>query len=376
MKVRLALALALAGLLSGCKQTKLASGGCATDADCGSPASAFLCEPQTGACFCRTDAACLASQFCNPSGFCQDLAGCSVNADCGDTSLFCDTTTGQCLPLGRCANDLECGLGQVCDGTRQRCVTGCHDDGDCPGISCRCGDSACSCPGTSPSERAACAVGVCDSQFCSNDTFCKFGELCGVPPDAGVTRNQCYSDYDVDRRPYCDTCTNGGGTDTCGSGANYCIIDTRTHATYCGADCSDGQSCPRGYECRDIRIVYTRWQCSATNPCPGDPTLACTKDADCARGGSCLIATGQTSGFCAGQCKLKEGANYGYCSCQVDFDCPQQTCSQGECSVSRKKCVNDEDCLQIRCVDFGGIGACLIGQNCTPANGLTCVEVK
>jgi hypothetical protein len=48
----------------------------------------------------------------------------------------------------------------------------------------------------------------------------------------------------------------------------------------------------------------------------------------------------------------------------------------GECSISRRKCVGDPDCRTIRCVDFQGAGGCLIGQNCAPANGLTCNEVK
>jgi hypothetical protein len=48
--------------------------------------------------------------------------------------------------------------------------------------------------------------------------------------------------------------TGGGGLDTCGTGPTFCIIDTRLASTYCGADCSQGQSCPRGYGCRDIRV--------------------------------------------------------------------------------------------------------------------------
>jgi hypothetical protein len=157
-------------------------------------------------------------------------------------------------------------------------------------------------------------VGVCDPTFCANDSFCNFGEICGVPADAGVTedggraRAQCYSDYDIDTRPYCSRCTSGGGVDTCGFGANYCIIDTRTASTYCGADCSEGPQCPRGYGCRDSRIVFTRWMCSPSLPCRADPNLPCQEDSDCRLGGSCVKAPGSTSGFCAGQCVLREGS--------------------------------------------------------------------
>ncbi|MCU0696864.1 MAG: hypothetical protein MUC96_10065 [Myxococcaceae bacterium] len=376
-------------LLAGCPRDRLMGGRCAVDADCansmtsslvtGASAAAYRCEQQTGVCYCRTDEACPPSQLCNGLGFCQDRAGCATNADCPDTSLYCDTSAGACVPRGRCTTDLQCNLGEVCD--RGQCRMGCRTNGDCNAVSCRCGDVACSCTGTTPAERARCQVGVCDPTFCANDSFCNFGEICGVPPDAGVTedggrpRAQCYSDYDIDTRPYCSRCTSGGGVDTCGFGANYCIIDTRTASTYCGADCSEGQQCPRGYGCRDIRIVFTRWMCSASVPCRADPNLPCEQDSDCRLGGSCVKAPGSTSGFCAGQCVLREGSGFGYCSCQADEDCPGQSCTRGECSVSKKRCVNDTDCRQIRCVDFDGIGACQIGQNCTPTAGLTCNEV-
>ncbi|MEW6431407.1 MAG: hypothetical protein AB1730_07835 [Myxococcota bacterium] len=370
------LALTAAALLTGCKTSQLSSKGCLEDRDCGDPASAYRCEAHTGVCYCRTDAACPGAQFCNTAGFCQDRAGCEKNLDCLDPSLSCDTTSGQCLARGRCSSDLQCELGEICDTARGACVSGCRRNGDCPGTSCRCGDTACSCTGTTPEELARCEVGVCDAQFCADETFCRFGEQCGVRPDAGVDYAQCYSDFDIDVRPYCARCTVGGGLETCGTGANFCIIDTRTNSTYCGADCSEGQPCPRGYGCRDIRVVFTRWQCSATQPCPPDPSLPCATDAECKRGGACIKTPGSPSGHCAGQCRIREGSSFGYCSCQVDADCPLESCSAGECTITRRKCVTDDQCRTIRCVDFDGVGGCLIGQNCTPTNGLTCVEVQ
>ncbi len=366
---------AVALLAAACHTQKVNPNGCNQDSDCGMPATAFRCEVSTGECYCRTDDACPPAQFCNPAGFCQDRAGCVDTGDCMDPSLFCDTSTGTCLPVGRCTSDLHCAQGQICDFTRSTCVAGCRSDGDCPGDACRCGDVACNCTGTTPDELKTCTVGVCDPNFCSTNAFCQFGQICGIPPDAGFTRSVCYSDFNADTRPYCATCSSGGGTLTCGSGANYCIIDTQTDATYCGADCSQGQACPNGYGCRDIRVVLTRWECDANNPCKGDTTLPCSADTDCARGGVCLKTDGMITGFCSGQCRLKEGANFGYCSCQTNADCVQQSCSMGECTISRRNCVNDIDCDEIQCVDFNGVGGCLIGQNCTPANGLTCVQV-
>jgi hypothetical protein len=301
--VRFVLAVLL--LLAGCRDTKVAGSGCQKDSDCGSPASAFRCELQTGQCYCRSDEGCPPRQFCNTSGFCQDRSGCEKNADCLDPSLFCDTTTGSCLTYGRCTSDLQCELGQVCDGARSTCVPGCRSSGDCPGSSCRCGSGACACPGTTPAEVQRCQVGVCDSEFCADNSFCRFGELCAVPPDAGnledggAPQARCFSDADPDRRPYCARCLSGGGISTCGSGANFCIIDTRNNSDYCGADCSEGQSCPRGYGCRDIRVVFTRWQCGGGQTCPGDNALPCASDTDCKRGGSCLKACARASAACA-----------------------------------------------------------------------------
>ncbi len=389
-------ALALVALACGaCRDNQIRQQGCRQDSDCGDPASAYRCETQTGVCYCRTNDACKPSEFCNPSGFCQDRAGCEKNADCNNDSLFCDTTTGTCLAKGRCTIDLHCPLGQVCDVARSTCVDGCRTNGDCPGSSCRCGDRACVCNGKTQAEIAQCAVGLCDSTFCANDTFCPFGQLCGQPdagniavdagaaaPDAGTALNQCYSDYDPIRRPYCDNCSFGGGTQVCGRGANYCLIDTANPGNYyCGVDCSQGQQCPRGYACQDVIVVLREQQCDATHGCPVHTNLPCTENAQCKRGGTCVKAAGAASGFCAPKCAIDEGDSFGYCSCLESSDCVQESCaSNGECSISRRPCnpssSDPNQCRAISCVDFQGAGGCQIGSNCAPANGLSCLQVK
>jgi hypothetical protein len=363
-------------VIGGCRDTRVGTGGCREDGDCGMPAAAHRCEERTGVCFCRTNEACPAAQFCNLAGYCQDRAGCEKNSDCLDPSLFCDTGSGTCLSRGRCATDVQCGLGQVCDSRRSVCVEGCRNSGDCNGISCRCGDEACACTGTTPEERQRCSIGVCDVTFCASQSYCRFGESCGVPD--GGSRAACFDDYSPDTRPYCDNCVFGGGTSICGRGANYCLIDTRTPGnSYCGADCAEGQSCPRGFACQDVIVVSSQWACTKANPaCPTNPSLPCMEDRDCRRGGQCVKAPGAASGTCAGKCAVDEGDNQGFCSCQVDADCAQETCSAGECSISRKRCVTDAECRTIRCVDFQGGGGCLIGQNCAPSNGLSCNDVR
>ena len=360
-------------LFLACREPPLAGKGCSKDSDCGNPA-AYRCETQTGVCYCRTSEACEPGEFCNIAGFCQDKSGCVRNEDCLGSNVFCDTSSGLCVSRGYCTTDLHCDLGFICDFSSNRCVEGCRRDGDCPGISCRCGDLPCACAGTSQQELQACPIGVCDSTFCSNASFCPYGEICGIPADAGVQRNQCYSDYHPERRPYCDNCTFGGGTSICGSGPNYCLVDTaRGGAPYCGADCSAGQPCPNGYACQDVIVVGPPWtpRC-ASQACPSHPEVPCLADGGCPRGGECF------NGQCAGRCDRSEGDAFAFCGCLTNSDCAQENCtSGGECEISRRPCaVPGAPCDPIRCVDFGGFGGCFIGQNCAPTDGLTCVEVK
>ncbi|MGQ0505196.1 MAG: hypothetical protein ACT4TC_07725 [Myxococcaceae bacterium] len=383
MTSSLARALAVSGalfVLASCRDEGVTSSGCRQDSDCGSPTAAHRCEASTGVCYCRTNDACRSSEFCNPSGFCQDRAGCEKNADCNSDSLFCDTTTGTCLAKGRCTLDLHCNLGQICDVAKSTCVAGCRTNGDCPSSSCRCGDKACVCNGTTPAEIAQCAVGVCDSNFCANETFCAFGQQCGVIADAGTTLNQCFSDYDPLRKPYCDNCAFGGGLQTCGRGANYCLIDTANRGNYyCGVDCSSGEACPRGYGCQDVIVVLQQTQCSRANPycAPRANARSCTSNADCKHGGNCVIQAGQTSGLCAGKCAIDEGDDFGYCSCEATEDCVQEACGSDQlCTISKRNCNTNADCRTINCVDYQGAGGCLIGQNCAPNNGLSCLQVK
>lgn len=373
-------ALSLLVLASACDNTKVKGTGCSEDKDCGSPASAYRCEPQTGECYCRTNQACTPTEFCNTVGFCQDRAGCEKNSDCLDPSLFCDTTSGTCLSFGRCTVDLHCPLGEVCDTRVNSCVAGCRTNGDCNGTSCRCGDGSCSCSATTQAGLQACAIGVCDPFFCADNTFCRFGETCRAEPDAGVSRSQCFNDFDQDVRPYCANCTIGAGIPTCGERPNYCLVDTaRPGNSFCGVDCSGGEACPRGYSCADVIVVGggALPQCSASNPsCPINSQLPCATDAECPRGGFCAKQPGAPNGFCAGRCGIGEGESIGYCSCMIDRDCANESCSGGRCSISKRPCTDQSQCGTIRCVDFNGTGGCLIGQNCAPSDGLSCNEVR
>ncbi|HEX4620259.1 MAG TPA: hypothetical protein VH208_01715 [Myxococcaceae bacterium] len=371
---------ALLALSPSCHSKPVTGQGCHQDSDCGSPTAAWRCETSTGSCYCRTDQACPPSQFCNPDGFCQDRTGCQSNGDCPEANQFCDTTTSTCLPIGRCNLDIQCPLGTVCDTSSSTCVKGCRSNGDCAGISCLCDGGPCNCTGTTQADRQSCLIGKCDSNFCADNSFCQYGWQCGIIPDAGVPYSQCYNDYDPVHRPYCANCTFGGGTNTCGEGPNYCLIDTtNAGAFYCGSDCSQGQSCPRGYACQDVIVVGLpgTTQCFPNNPvCPANANMTCHQSSDCKFGGKCIIGAGQDAGACAGQCQIGENEAFGFCTCLTDNDCPNESCNAGECNISRRPCITSSDCHFIHCVDFQGAGGCWIGENCAPDNGLTCLQVR
>jgi hypothetical protein len=381
-------AIVLSLLAQGCSEGKLQSKGCKVDEDCGS-AESFLCDTKSGECRCRANGACANGEVCNREGYCQAKVGCYVSRDCPD-SHFCDAATNTCLPQGRCASDLHCKFGEVCDKATNLCKPGCRTHGDCSlHEACVCktkgADGAetegpCGCDAKTAAEREKCAVGKCSNQSCGDTTFCGYGEVCRALPEGGLP--QCIADYDPQQRPYCDNCVYTPGQNTCGKGANFCLIDTYSRNSYCGADCSQGQQCPNGYACHDVVVVFSRWECYSTADC-GTPerrsNVACKEDKDCPNNAVCGKPPGETQGFCQGKCGFHEGASRGFCSCVVDDDCFQDECdtTTRTCSVSKRTCeLNGAGCRKIRCVDFGGAGGCHIGQNCAPVEGVTCGDLR
>jgi hypothetical protein len=356
--------------------------GCQQASDCGS-ASLWKCDTANGVCQCLSSAACSDGGVCNPLGYCQAQVTCFVDADCS-SSQICDLHSNVCIPQGSCTADDQCAIGTLCDKTSGTCQPGCHDSGDCTlGQGCLChgadgGLAECVCPGVTEADRDACAVGQCSSSTCPNTGACPYGDLC---ESDGGGLPVCTSDYDPGLRPFCDACTlQPGEGNTCDQGANFCLIDTANAdygETYCGVDCSQGQPCPNGYDCDDV-VVVRSVGCSQDSDCQPDQ-VTCQQDSDCPNGGRCAIATGSSSGFCAGHCAKGEGDNQGFCTCVVDNECDQDVCNSESrtCSVSQEPCTLDQGCLSIKCVSSpGGWGGCLIGQNCAPESGLTCADVR
>jgi hypothetical protein len=356
MRPALPLLLLLTFLLAACTTGGVRTR-CAADTDC--PAN-FACDAATGTCGCRSDVACEANAFCNLAGQCQARVGCETSLDC-PADQFCDRTTGQCLDRDRCTNDVQCGLGSICDGVRFTCVPGCRDTGDCAlGQVCRCDGG-----------EASCAVGSCEGHRCDDDSFCRYGERC-VPGEDGD--KHCAKD---DRGPFCQGCQlQVGDFSRCpGEEPNFCLLDRKVSyfRTYCGVDCSAGQECPWGFECRNI-LILTRGLCTVDTECPANGP-ACETDADCPAG-RCDAATKR----CAGKCSYNEDSKKGFCTCSADSECPQDSCdvTSRRCRLTRRPCSLDGDeCAHaIYCVNLGNRAACLIGKNCTPSEGITCEDVN
>ncbi len=361
---------------------------CTSDAQCDATGQGYTrCNVGSGACICNDDRGCGKNEFCNVAGACQASAGCHTNDDCG-SGLFCDVTTGVCVPTDVCGStascctaDSQCAFGNVCDEVTRLCVPGCRNDGDCVlGLGC---------DGVGLGRLGACGIS------CTSDVLCGPQELCNI------AAKKCQRDT---RGPYCFGCSGGVSSDDCGAFGNYCLLDTIAGGSYCGVDCSDLQACPVGYACKDVIILpqatlptcalperCTDSSCERTSSacdvdedcgegppgsdcpradvgnCETDATVACATDADCATG-RCLKQT----------CRVREGAVRGICTCTKDSDCPRDRCldasaaGAGHCELSGHACFQDADCDTITCVS----GGCLLGRNCKPSNDRTCGDLQ
>ena len=405
LAVALSLALAAAAGLPGCKQSQKSL--CQGDVQC---APGFSCDPATGRCGCESDSSCNQGEGCNLAGFCQPKLRCDSSADCGD-GTFCDSPSGKCIARESCTLDVQCKVAEVCELSSFSCVPGCRQTGDCLlSEVCR------ACPQGTPG--AQCPVGKrCVQGRCDRQSSCRYGEFClppaGVPvTDCSAATADCTCQRTTD--PYCASCSSrpADPKGSCDGTESYCLIDTSQplgQSFFCGVNCAEGQACPNGYACRDIRIV-TYSKCTladglssckapAANP-PCDPAKnhapangkpgVVNDDCEALQpplvGSVCDPATSRCSAQCLG---TGETSLYGFCSCVQDSDCPQDACSASTrtCQISGKPCflgASPDECQsthQIFCVKatdarLGDVGYCRIGQNCAPAPGYTCAVLR
>ncbi|MBN2493041.1 MAG: hypothetical protein JXR96_00515 [Deltaproteobacteria bacterium] len=308
--------LILAALVGSCEEEERFRGYCTSDEDCD---PGFRCDPQTGLCLCAIDEVCEVDEYCAPDGTCRKRMSCDTNLDCPE-GMYCDTTTGHCIPDYQCTKDEQCPLGYVCSEIYFGCIEGCRTSGDCE-------------------LGQVCIDGQCSRNRCTEDSHCDYGQLCD-----GASQT-CEDDQ---RGPYCSPCTSGSVADPyqCGRGPNFCILTDNDPSLepFCGVDCSQNQPCPHGYSCNLILV---------------------------APGGSC-----RSPGDCESeQCHINEGDEVGFCLCNADEQCPGDSCNEltMQCTITRRPCsYGGNECDQpIYCVD----GLCLIGQNCAPVEGLSCSDL-
>lgn len=409
----LAFLCAAAASLVGCKTEPTIIDSCRDARDC---RAGEVCDVALGRCLCTLDEACEDGEFCNRAGNCQARAGCVDNSGCTQANTFCDILSGECLLGPAEVLDASCGLvshcpiGSIC--TTGQCVAGCHDDGDC-------------------ALGLLCIEGQCTGGegLCRTDDFCEYQERC--------VGSQCARERGPYCRG-CSPLATPNNPDPCDHPRNFCLVNSAEAGGspyFCGVDCSLGQPCPNGYGCNGVLIltdgrcrsnVQCRCQpgtdylatltssCSLPAPCdpvqpngqpdpdavfclddghaacPGSEEVpgfclvrrgarsgncGCATDAECGEGGTCV------SGVCCSgrvrtdrSCFANEGAVSGFCSCGTDDDCPTDICdgASSTCALTGLPCTpGNNDCGPLACID----GACLIGQNCAPSEGLACSEL-
>jgi len=155
----------------------------------------------------------LATQSCSQGG-----TPCSNNLEC-DSNEVC--RSGFCRARS-CLSSTECDIQHFCDDESGVCVSGCQLDRDClPDEFC---------------DEGACALAGCQD----TNLDCSIGQFCN-----GIT-GTCFDAGGY----YCQSCT-GSGDNECGGPQNYCVTIGGA-GPYCGVDCSQGQACPRGFDCLPI----------------------------------------------------------------------------------------------------------------------------
>ncbi len=296
-----------------------------------------------------------------------------------------------------CGSDSDCNHGatgtqKVC-GNGGQCITGCHENSDCPSSDyCDITLATWACeptPVSSGGGSGGGAGGGGGSGACTEDSQCNGGrtgtqEVCG---DDGTCIRGCHSDSDCPSNDYCDTSlitwecsaseSNGGGSGG-GSGAgggsgggsssscSVCTCDDDTCAMDSRGDCDDGSNC-RG---------LTNY-CSTVCTCD-DNSCPTSSSGTCADGSNCLTGDQSCGNYCtcddnscatnsAGDCSDGYNCQYGdYCNVCICGDNSCAVDSDGDCDDG-SNCFETSSCSVCTCDDNScgdENGDCGDGYNC------------
>lgn len=315
----------------------------------------------------RCEIACAPGEICE-KGTCTPPPDCRTEGCTGLT--WCDPTDGTCRP--GCADDAQCGDGQVCDTSLHVCVCApglTHCSGACVDTTsdvAHCGTCTTSC-----AADELCAGGTCEAASAACDGYSDQGRLddcaqTGTCAGASlectvldaVSTSACVDATPCSASPTALCC---GAGEVCGTSSSPLAFGT----SFC---CVPGEALPGVLgptTCVDAGLDLG---CVSDADCPTDwgrpfcgrtfsppRCVACRTDGDCASG-RCDPATGAcveclSSADCAGG-KVCSPTGHTCVACAADADCPASTpiCStdsvcvectaDAQCPASRPVCSN------------------------------------
>lgn len=319
------------------------------------------CNAATNTCASENDVACTANaecvvNVCGSNGECGIARGdgvCSENAPERCQTGRCSELGDRCIDeQGGCVVDADCGSGQYCDATAERCADKLAPGAPLPSDPIH--DGACS---------AALAMAVCDSGVCNpaSDTCASVnGELCSTAGEC-VT-NRCGSNG------RCGLATGDAGCAV----ANQ-ATDCQSGTCSLSGACVPANGCGVHADCRSDQYCDAATQQCAIKRAPGaalpEDCTSATGQAYCETGlcnatqDTCAAAAGEP---CSGpaMCRTNHCGANGLCGV-VDGQGPCTSngqCQSGRCDVELGRCVpeaSDGCAADVHCTDGFCDGATL-----------------
>jgi hypothetical protein len=308
---------------------------------------------ENGSCVCppgevTSGAACLlhSGDPCTQPAECESaqcVDGVCCEVACAGACEQCQAGTGVCTAVAAGQQDVVCGAGKQCTGTRGDCrsvlLDPCTVNEDCASSNCELSLAG---------GQRCCAVACAAGTACSSD-----GQRCVEcePSLAANCGNGCNSDTFTCNplRPVGNTC---GAGQQCSTG--QCLIDNTNLSRCCEANCAaQGKVCDTGGAC-----VCPPNQIEVNGLCLNAQGQACSDNASCSTG-ACSLVVGGGRKCCARACNANE-------LCAADGSaCIDQRGAVGASCTTGAECQNGNCVNNVCCA--GACGAC---QRCQQATGL------